>query len=114
MAGQGFASKTKQEREKISSKAGRTAHKKGKAHEWTKEDATKASQKAAAARKKNAILRAAQRLFREGFTVQDLNTLKLTAPEYNYYGGKDANPTRYKELRERLDALQTATERKDL
>lgn len=108
MAGQGFASKSKQERGNVASKGGRTAHKRGTAFEWTEEQAKEASEKGVRARKRNAILRAAQTLLKEGFTVEDLNLLKLSPEEYIYFGGKKSNPTRIEELRDKLKVLRDA------
>lgn len=107
MAGQGFASKTKDERMKLARKAGKAAHQKGKAHQWDESTAKKASQKALATRKRNAALKAAQKLILNGFSVQDLTLLKLSADELAYYGGPKTNPTRIEELRRRLNHVQT-------
>lgn len=54
MAPRGFAAMTPEQRREISSKGGKTAHAKGKAHTWTSDQARAAGRKGgqASARKK--------------------------------------------------------------
>ena len=50
----GFASMDRNKQREIASKGGRAAHKKGAAHEWTREEAQAAGRKGGLARHRNA------------------------------------------------------------
>lgn len=51
----GFASLSREEQRAIASKGGRTAHAKGTAHEWTREQAREAGRKGGLVRRKPPI-----------------------------------------------------------
>ena len=52
----GFASMERNRQREIASKGGRAAHKKGAAHEWTREEAQAAGRKGGLARHRKALL----------------------------------------------------------
>lgn len=56
----------------MAQKGGKKAHEKGKAHKYTSEEAKKHSMKGVAARRRNAVLRAAKVLIDAGFKPEEL------------------------------------------
>ena len=103
---QGFASLSTAKKRSVSSKGGKTAHAKGVAHVFDTFEATQASAKGVAAKKRKRAIEAAKVLFLAGFTLEELNQLNLTVDEYIYYGGARSGKLRIKKLRERLYATE--------
>lgn len=106
MAGQGFASMSKQRLKAESSKGGKTATNRGTKHAWGTESAKAAGAKGAAVRKHNLALEAALRLVKAGFNTDHLNKLKLTEDEFIYFAGRTARTTlRWAELKSRIEEI---------
>ena len=103
---QGFASLSTAKKRLVSAKGGKTAHAKGVAHVFDEFEATQASVKGVAARKRKRAIEAAKVLLLAGFSIEELNQLNLTVDEYIYYGGAKSGKLRIKKLRERLYASQ--------
>lgn len=100
---QGFASLSQAGRKNVSSKGGRKAHEKGKAHQFKSEEARKAALKSHESRRGAAAKKAAIRLIQEfGFTAAELAMAELDEDLYTYYGGPRTTADRIVELREKV------------
>jgi hypothetical protein len=111
----GFASLSPEQRRRVSRKGGKTAAERGTKHIYSTQEASAASLKGVAVRKRKAALDAATRLIGAGFSPLDLGTLALTDDEWIYYGGKTHWPKRVGELKERLtNEEKSNVERKTL
>ena len=98
----GFAALSTAKKRLVSAKGGKAAHEKGVAHTFDIYEATEASKKGVAAKRKKRALEAAKYLMLCGLTVEQLS--KLTIAELLYYGGGQTTKKRVKELLEKVNA----------
>ncbi len=98
----GFASFSRKRLKDVSSQGGKNANKRGLKRQWNASTASAAGKKSAAARKMRAIEAAKKRLTDLGYNPENLKALNLSGDDYLYYAGKQSNPLRREELKQRI------------